>query len=164
MLEQGGIPQGDYAPAPWLLSSAGYAVWLETDGTGAASSSDPSRIAVSTRSAAGPLRLHLFTDPTPAARLRSLPARSRASRRCCPNGATATGRAATSTSTSRRRGGRFRGLPRALVPLDAIVIDSPWETQYNTWEFNPHQFPDARGLMRRMRARGVRTVSGSRPG
>ncbi|MGZ5326680.1 MAG: hypothetical protein ACXWEL_08630, partial [Solirubrobacterales bacterium] len=27
MLEQGGIPQGDYAPAPWLLSSAGYAVW-----------------------------------------------------------------------------------------------------------------------------------------
>jgi alpha-D-xyloside xylohydrolase len=38
------------------------------------------------------------------------------------------------------------------------VIDSPWETQYNTWEFNPHQFPDAPCLIRRMRDDGVRTV------
>ena len=44
------------------------------------------------------------------------------------------------------------------IPLDAIVIDSPWATQYNTWEFNPHQFPDAPGLIRRMRDDGVRTV------
>ena len=34
MLEQGGIPQGDYAPVPWLLSSAGYALWIETGGPG----------------------------------------------------------------------------------------------------------------------------------
>ena len=44
------------------------------------------------------------------------------------------------------------------IPLDAIVIDSPWETQYNTWEFNPHQFPDAAGMVARMRGNGVRTV------
>jgi len=50
------------------------------------------------------------------------------------------------------------GYRRNDLPLDAIVIDSPWETQYNTWEFNPHQFPDAPGLVRRMRADGVRTV------
>ena len=37
----------------------------------------------------------------------------------------------------------FRGFRRTGIPLDAIVIDSPWETQYNTWKFNPHQFPDA---------------------
>ena len=30
--------------------------------------------------------------------------------------------------------------------LDAIVLDSPWETQYNTWRFNPRQFPDAEGF------------------
>ena len=39
----------------------------------------------------------------------------------------------------------FDGYAEHSLPLDAIVIDSPWETQYNTWEFNPHQFPDARG-------------------
>ena len=47
----------------------------------------------------------------------------------------------------------FDGFRRHGIPLDAIVIDSPWATQYNTWEFNPHQFPDARGMIRRLRAR-----------
>ena len=36
-LEQGGIPQGDYAPVPWLLSSAGWAAWIETSGPGSRS-------------------------------------------------------------------------------------------------------------------------------
>ena len=52
----------------------------------------------------------------------------------------------------------FEGYERYALPLDAIVIDSPWETQYNTWRFNPHQFPDPRGMIARMRAAGVRTV------
>ena len=34
MLAEGGIPQGDCAPAPWLLSSRGYGVWCQTDGNG----------------------------------------------------------------------------------------------------------------------------------
>src|SRR5204862_2453532 len=38
------------------------------------------------------------------------------------------------------------------IPLDAIVLDSPWETQYNTWVPNPHQFPDFAGMVARMRA------------
>ena len=52
----------------------------------------------------------------------------------------------------------FDGFRRHAIPLDAIVIDSPWATQYNTWEFNPHQFPDAPGMVRMLRADGVRTV------
>ena len=47
----------------------------------------------------------------------------------------------------------FDGYRRHGIPLDAIVIDSPWETQYNTWEFNPHQFPDAARMIARLRAR-----------
>ena len=38
------------------------------------------------------------------------------------------------------------------------MIDSPWETQYNTWEPNPHQFDDFEGMVRRFRSDGVRTV------
>jgi len=30
----------------------------------------------------------------------------------------------------------WRGYREADLPLDAIVIDSPWETQYNTWRSN----------------------------
>ena len=52
----------------------------------------------------------------------------------------------------------YEGFRRNAIPLDAIVIDSPWATQYNTWGFNPHQFPDAHGMISRMRADGVRTV------
>ena len=52
----------------------------------------------------------------------------------------------------------FDGFRAHGIPLDAIVIDSPWATQYNTWEFNPHQFPDAPGMIAAMRADGVRTV------
>ena len=52
----------------------------------------------------------------------------------------------------------FDGYREHGLPLDAIVLDSPWETQYNTWEFNPHQFPDPEGMIARWRADGVRTV------
>jgi alpha-glucosidase (family GH31 glycosyl hydrolase) len=52
----------------------------------------------------------------------------------------------------------YEGMRRHDIPLDAIVLDSPWATQYNTWEFNRFQFPDAPGLIARMRADGVRTV------
>jgi alpha-glucosidase (family GH31 glycosyl hydrolase) len=52
----------------------------------------------------------------------------------------------------------YYGFRRDEIPLDAIVIDSPWATQYNTWEFNPYQFPDAEGMVRMLRADGVRTV------
>ena len=60
----------------------------------------------------------------------------------------------------------FDGFREHRIPLDAIVLDSPWATQYNTWEFNPHQFPDAarddRDAARRRRAhRGVGRRRGS---
>ncbi len=157
MLEQGGIPQGDYAPVPWLLSSAGYAVWLDTAGPGADFELDPSRIAVSTRSAAGPLRVHVFTDPTPAARLRSY-CRLTGFPALLPEWGYGHWKSRDVYEHADDVVDDFEGYLRHSLPLDAIVIDSPWETQYNTWEFNPHQFPDARGLMRRMRDAGVRTV------
>jgi hypothetical protein len=71
MLSQGGIPQGDCAPMPWLLSSRGYAVWVRTDANGTRFDLGEERVSVSTRAHAGPLRVELFCDPTPAARLRA---------------------------------------------------------------------------------------------
>jgi alpha-glucosidase (family GH31 glycosyl hydrolase) len=156
MLDVGGIPQGDYAPMPWLLASRGYALWLETGGDGAEFDLGH-RIAVSARGAAGHFRLHVLTDPTPAARLRrflrltGLPA-------LLPEWAYGHWKSRDVYEHQRDAEDDFDGYADNQIPLDAIVIDSPWETQYNTWEPNPHQFPDFEGMVGRFRERGVRTV------
>jgi alpha-glucosidase (family GH31 glycosyl hydrolase) len=157
MLAQGGIPQGDYAPAPWLLSNAGYAVWVETDGPGAEFDLSGDEALVSIRTAAGPLRVHLFTSPSPAASLRrylrlsGMPA-------LLPEWAYGHCKSRDVYEHQDNVIEDWRGYRDSDIPLDCIVIDSPWETQYNTWAFNPHQFPDAEGMVRDMRDDGVRTV------
>jgi alpha-glucosidase (family GH31 glycosyl hydrolase) len=156
MLDAGGIPQGDYAPAPWLLSNLGAAVWVETHGPGLALDlGDP--LSISQRAAAGPLRLHLLCDPTPAARLRhylrltGLPA-------ILPEWAYGHWKSRDVYEHADDVLEDLDGYREHALPLDAIVIDSPWETQYNTWRFNPRQFPDPARLIARLREAGVRTV------
>src|SRR5262245_9445446 len=70
MLDIGGIPQGDYAPVPWLLGSRGWAAWVQTDGHGARFELGD-ELQISTRRIAGPLKVHLFTQSSPSARLRA---------------------------------------------------------------------------------------------
>jgi alpha-glucosidase (family GH31 glycosyl hydrolase) len=156
-LEDGGIPQGDYAPVPWLLSSAGWAAWIETAGPGVEIDLCDDRVSVSVRTAAGPLRLHLFVGPTPSARLRAF-LRETGLPALLPEWAYGHWKSRDVYEHQEDVEDDWRGYRRHDLPLDAIVIDSPWETQYNTWRFNPHQFPDAPGLVRGMREDGVRTV------
>jgi alpha-glucosidase (family GH31 glycosyl hydrolase) len=156
MLDVGGIPQGDYAPVPWLIASRGYALWLETSGHGAEFDLGH-RITVSTRGAAGPFRLHVFTDPTPAARLRRF-LRLTGMPALLPEWGYGHWKSRDVYEHQRDVEDDFEGYERHQIPLDGIVIDSPWETQYNTWEPNPHQFSDFEGMVRRFRERGVRTV------
>jgi alpha-glucosidase (family GH31 glycosyl hydrolase) len=157
MLAAGGIPQGDCAPVPFLISSRGYAVWLRNAGNGCRFDLAGERIAVSTRAAAGPLAVEILCAPTPAARLRQF----------CrltgfPQVVAEWGYGFWKSRDVHEHQDDvlddFDGFRRHAIPLDAIVIDSPWATQYNTWEFNPHQFPDAPGMVARLRADGVRTV------
>jgi alpha-glucosidase (family GH31 glycosyl hydrolase) len=156
MLDVGGIPQGDYAPMPWLLASRGYALWLETDGDGAEFELGH-RIAVSCRGAAGGFRLHVLTDPTPAARLRRF-LRITGLPTLLPDWAYGHWKSRDVYEHQRDVEKDFDGYRHHRIPLDAIVIDSPWETQYNTWEPNPHQFPDFEGMVARFRDQGVRTA------
>ena len=102
MLAEGGIPQGDCAPMPWMLSSRGYGVLALTDANGTRFDMSSDRTSVSTRALAGPLRLELHAPADPgSAAAGALPA-DRASRCCCRSGATGSGRAATCTRTARR--------------------------------------------------------------
>jgi alpha-glucosidase (family GH31 glycosyl hydrolase) len=156
MLAEGGIPQGDYAPAPWLLSSAGWSAWVETWGPGLEFDIRDG-IRLSQRAAAGPLRLNLLCDPTPAARLRHY-LRLTGFPKVLPEWAYGHWKSRDVYEHERDVLDDLEGYLERSIPLDAIVIDSPWETQYNTWRFNSNQFPDPAGLIARLRSESVRTV------
>lgn len=44
------------------------------------------------------------------------------------------------------------------IPVGAVVLDSPWETHYNTFTPNPSRYPEFPTLVRDMHGRGVRVV------
>jgi alpha-glucosidase (family GH31 glycosyl hydrolase) len=115
------------------------------------------RISVSARAHAGPLRVSLFCQRTPAARLRALCHRT-GFPQLLPEWGYGFWKSRDVYEHQDDVLDDFSGFRRNQIPLDAVVIDSPWATQYNTWKFNPHQFPDAPATIARMRADGVRTV------
>ena len=157
MITEGGIPQGDCAPVPWLLSSRGYGVWCRTAANGTCFDLSGERISVSTRAHAGPLELEILCQRTPAACLREL-CRLTGWPALLPEWGYGFWKSRDVHEHQDDVLDDFLGFRRHRIPLDAIVIDSPWATQYNTWEFNPHQFPDAPWMISTMRAAGVRTV------
>jgi alpha-glucosidase (family GH31 glycosyl hydrolase) len=157
LLAGGGIPQGDYAPVPWLVSSRGYAVWVQSDANGIRFDLSGDRASASARSSAGALRLDFLCDPTPAARLRAF-CRLTGFPAVLPEWGYGFWKSRDVYEHQDDVLDDFDGLRRHDIPVDAIVLDSPWATQYNTWEINPYQFPDGPGLIRRMRSDGVRTV------
>ena len=44
------------------------------------------------------------------------------------------------------------------IPVGAVVLDSPWETNYNTFVPNPSRYPDFEKLVSDMHAKDVRVV------
>ncbi len=157
MLTEGGIPQGDCAPTPWMLSSRGYGVLAHTFANGTRFDMSSDRTAVSVRAHGGPLKLTFFCDTTPAARLRAL-CRQTGFPMLLPEWAYGFWKSRDVHEDREAVLDDYHGFRRHGIPLDAIVIDSPWATQYNSWEFNPYQLPGAEELVRMMRADGVRTV------
>lgn len=157
MLDVGGIPQGDYAPVPFLLSSRRWAAYLETHGNGTRFDCGAERIAVSARAQAGPLTLHLLLDRTPFGRLRHY-VRMTGMPALLPEWGYGHWKSRDVYEHQRDVEADYDGYREHGLPLDGIVIDSPWATHYNSWAFNPHQFPDAQGMLDRMRSTGVRTV------
>lgn len=44
------------------------------------------------------------------------------------------------------------------IPVDAIIIDSPWETGYNTFEWDSSLFPNAQAMVDSLHAQNVKVV------
>jgi alpha-glucosidase (family GH31 glycosyl hydrolase) len=115
------------------------------------------RTSVSTRALAGPLVIELMCQRTPAARQRAL-CRQTGFPMLLPEWGYGFWKSRDVHEDREAVMDDHGGFRRNEIPLDAIVIDSPWATQYNSWEINPHQLPDAEQMIRTLRADGVRTV------
>ena len=120
MLEIGGIPQGDYAPVPWLLASDGWAAWLETEGLGVCFELGDEAVL----SVRGPLRVHLFTHATPFARLRAF-LRLTGFPAVLPEWGYGYWKSRDIYPHQRDAEADYEGCREHEVPLDAIVLDSP---------------------------------------
>lgn len=48
------------------------------------------------------------------------------------------------------------------VPVGAVIIDSPWQTNYNTFDFGPN-YPDPAGLIHNLHGRGVKVLLWATP-
>ena len=113
---------------------------------------------VSTRALAGPLTLEFMCQSTPAARLRAL-CRQTGFPALLPEWGYGFWKSRDVHEDRDAVLDDFHGFRRYEIPLDAIVIDfAVGDAQYNSWEINPHQLPDAEQMIRDLRADGVRTV------
>ena len=50
------------------------------------------------------------------------------------------------------------GFQERDIPVGVAVLDSPWETNYNTFVPNEDRYPDFAGYVADLRAEGIRTV------
>src|SRR5262245_30302020 len=51
-----------------------------------------------------------------------------------------------------------KGFEDRDIPVGAVVLDSPWETNYNTFVPNPSRYPNFGKMVSDLNARGVRVV------
>jgi len=146
-----------YKPIPFFMSTTGYGLWLDTTGeaTFDLNAGDGNEIVVDV--AAAKLRIVLFTGPEfPGILERFTALAGRAV--VPPYWAFAPWKARDyhqNDAQVKEDVDRNRELG---LPASVILIDSPWETTYNDYKFNPKQFADAPAMVKYVHARGYKLV------
>lgn len=52
----------------------------------------------------------------------------------------------------------IEGYEKNGIPVGAVVIDSPWATEYNNFDFNTEQYPDPADMIRRLHEKGIKVI------
>jgi alpha-D-xyloside xylohydrolase len=146
-----------YQPIPFYMSLRGYGLWLDTtsEATFDLNVSDPSHILVNFFDSK--LRVVLFEGPrfpVILERFTALVGRQMLP----PYWAFAPWKARDYHRNSQEvfeDTDRYRELG---LPASVLLIDSPWATNYNTYEFNPKQFDDARAMIAHVHDKGYKLV------
>ena len=146
-----------YKPIPFFMSTTGYGLWLDTTGEASfdLNVTDKNEIVVDV--AAAKLRIVLFTGPQFPTILDRFTAQ--AGRSMLPPYWAFAPWKARDYHQDQAQVLEDVDKNRALgLPASVILIDSPWETTYNDYKFNPKQFDDATAMVKYIHAQGYKLV------
>jgi alpha-D-xyloside xylohydrolase len=152
-----GKGSGTYKPIPFYMSTSGYGLWIDTTAEAIFDLNSASREDVFINVPAQKLRVVLIQGPEFPRILDRFTAM--AGRSMLPpywSFAPWVGRDYHRNDADVRddvEKSRSLGLPASV-----ILIDSPWATGYNSYEFNPKQFSDVPGLMKDLHGAGFKLV------
>ena len=153
-----------YKCIPFYLSTSGYGLWLDTTGEATFDVNATNRDEVIVDAATNRLRIVLFASPdgSPArfpALLSSFTALASTPRAILPPAWAFAPWQARDYHQNQAQVLEDVDKTRALgLPASVILIDSPWTTSYNSYEFNPKQFEDAPGMIKHLHEAGYKLV------
>lgn len=152
--DKGGL---SYQPIPFYMSLRGYGLWVDTTSEAVfdLNVADPAHILV--RFFGNKLRIVLFEGPrfpTILDRFTALAGRQQIP----PYWAFAPWKSRDyhrDTQDVYEDVDRYRALG---LPASVLLIDSPWATNYNTYDFNPKQFENARQMIAHVHEQGYKVI------
>jgi alpha-D-xyloside xylohydrolase len=154
-----------YKPIPFYLSTTGYGLWLDTTGDATFDVNAGNREQIVVDAATDRLRIVLFTgQATPDARPGRFPAilsafTALAGRAILPPYWAFAPWQARDYHQNQAQVMEDIDRTRELgLPASVILIDSPWATAYNSYQFNPKQFDDAPAMIKHLHASGYKLV------
>jgi len=157
--QDNGGPKGTstYKPVPFFMSLKGYGIWVDTTAEATFDLNVTDRYEVMVRWPAERLRIVIFTGPAFPAILDHFTAL--AGRQQLPPYWALAPWVSRDYHQSDAQVQEDVDRTRALgLPASVILIDSPWATNYNTYQFNPKQFADAQGMINHIHSAGFKLV------
>ena len=151
-----------YKPIPFFMSTTGYGLWLDTtsDATFDLNATDPAQITVDFP--ANRLRLLLFTGaPDAPGKFPAILSAFTAQTQLAilpPYWAFAPWQARDFHQNQEQVLEDVQKTRELGLPASVILIDSPWATAYNSYQFNPKQFEDAPGMIKNLHENGFKLV------
>ena len=150
-----------YKCIPFYMSTTGYGMWLDTTGEATFDMNASNREQVIVDAATDRLRIILYTAPRFPQMLEAftgmaMPAGKRAI--LPPYWAFAPWQARDYHQNEAQVREDVDKTRELGLPASVILIDSPWATAYNSYEFNPKQFTDAPAMIRHLHEQGYKLV------
>jgi alpha-D-xyloside xylohydrolase len=146
-----------YKPIPFFMSTTGYGLWVDTTGEATFDMNASERDEIVVDVTAAKLRIVLFTGPEFPEILERFTAL--AGRAVVPPAwAFAPWMARDYHQNSAQVAEDVDKTRELGLPGSVILIDSPWETTYNDYKFNPKQFDDAPAMVKHIHEEGFKLV------
>ena len=166
-MDNGG-PKGTsaYKCIPFYMSTTGYGLWMDTTGEATFDMNASNRDQVIVDAATDRLRLVLFTEPRFPDMLKEFTGLAMAGSPVAqgqrailpPYWAFAPWQARDFHQNDAQVREDVDKTRELGLPASVILIDSPWTTAYNSYQFNAKQFDDAPGMIKHLHEQGYKLV------